>query len=132
MGDSQIDRLIASAMDKIKGITNISTVVGEPIEIGSFIIIPVSKVSVGFIVCGGEYGADKKDIKVTKNYPFTGGSGGGVSVSPIGFIFFNGKDSKFIKVDGKTPYDKILESIPSIINSVVNGVKDDKNNKENK
>ncbi|MBQ9790688.1 MAG: GerW family sporulation protein [Clostridia bacterium] len=129
MADNQIDKIIASAIEKIKAISDVKTVVGEPIEIGEVLIIPISKLSLGFVAGGGEYGTDKNEIKMTKSYPFSGGSGGGVCVNPIGFLCVHGKDVKFIKTDGKTPYEKILETIPKVIESVCDGIKEDKKSK---
>lgn len=127
MGENQIDKIISSAIEKIKGISDVSTVVGEPIKLNDTLMIPISKVSVGFVAGGGEYGAEKNELKLTKSFPFSGGSGGGVCVSPIGFVFLNGKDIKFIKVDGKSPFEKVFESIPKIIDSLNNGAKDCEN-----
>ena len=127
--DNQIDRIITSAIEKIKAISNVQTVVGEPIEIGDVLMVPISKLSLGFVAGGGEYGTDKSEIKMTKSYPFSGGSGGGVCVNPVGFLCVNGKDVKFIKTDGKTPYEKIIETLPKMIESVCDGIKE-KNNKK--
>ena len=129
MADNQIDKIVSSAIEKIKAISDISTVVGDPIEISGTIMVPISKVSVGFVAGGGEYGTDKSELKMTKSYPFSGGSGGGVCVTPMGFICMNGKDVKFIKVDGKSPYEKVLESIPKIVDSICEGIKNDKKEK---
>ena len=53
---SSINDLISSAMDKIKTIVDSSTIVGESISSpDGTIIIPISKVTVGFVVGGGEY-----------------------------------------------------------------------------
>ena len=123
MSESQIDSIIDSAIEKIKSISDINAVVGEAIIIDDVTMLPISKLSVGFVAGGGEYGARKDEIKKTKAYPFSGGSGGGVSVQPVGFLVVRGKDVKFIRVDGNSPYSKLIETLPKIIDGAVEGIK---------
>jgi len=106
-------------MEKIKKMVDVNTVVGTPFETKEgVILIPLTKVSVGFVVGGGEYGCDKKIIKETEKMPFAGGTGGGVSVKPIGLLQVENKSCKLIRIDEKTPYEKILNKIPDIIDSI--------------
>ena len=70
--DKSISSLIDSAMEKIKTIVDSSTVIGQPVvtENGKT-IIPISKVSVGYVVGGGEY-ADLSARRVAKHFPMAG------------------------------------------------------------
>ena len=53
---TSINDLISGAMDKIKTLVDSSTIVGESIKTDDGVtIIPISKVTVGFVVGGGEY-----------------------------------------------------------------------------
>ena len=66
---------------------------GKPIVNGDgTIVLPVSKISVGFVAGGADYENEKK-VKSP-----LGVSGGGVSVTPIGFIVC-GAQKKFVRVD---------------------------------
>lgn len=117
--DNQISDLMNSAMEKIKKIIDVNTVVGTPFETkDGVVLIPLTKVSIGFVVGGGEYCCDKKIVKETSKMPFAGGTGGGVSMHPIGLLQVKDKSCKLIRIDEKTPYEKILEKIPDIIDSI--------------
>ena len=74
---SNINNLIDESISNIKSLMETNTIIGDPvIAPDGTIIIPISKVSVGFIVGGGEY-SDKSSRRVAKHYPMAGGSGGG-------------------------------------------------------
>ena len=72
MFNNQINDLMESAISKIKTFLDTNTVIGIPFETkeGS-LLIPLTKVSVGFVAGGGEYGENKKSEKI----PISGGSG---------------------------------------------------------
>ena len=125
MSENQIDEIIVSAIDRIKTISDVGSVVGDVINVDGVTMLPISKMSVGFIAGGGEYGADKGDIKKLKSYPFSGGSGGGVCVQPVGFLCIVNKTVKYIRADGKNTYDKILESLPKLAQSIIQGIRKD-------
>ena len=123
-----INSLISSAMDKIKTIVDSSTVVGEKVvtEDGST-IIPISKVSVGYVVGGGEY-ADLSARRVAKHFPMAGGSSGGMSVSPVGFLVENDGQISFINVENKTLYQTVLNLFNSLLNKMNKSEKETKSN----
>ena len=51
-----IENIMKGAMEEIKAIVDVNTIVGDPILTGEeTMILPVSKVSLGFISGGGEY-----------------------------------------------------------------------------
>lgn len=95
---NKIDNLVNVAMESLKNLVDVNTVMGNPIKTENSTIIPVSKVTMGFITGGGEYG-EVKCFKKDENYPFSGGSGAIVSMKPVGFLIDNGKGYKLINVN---------------------------------
>ena len=128
MLENQINQIMEGAISKIKTFLDTSSVVGIPFETkeGS-LLIPLTKVSVGFVAGGGEYGENKKSDKI----PMAGGTGGGVCVQPIGFLSIKNDVCKLIRIDEKSKYDKLLDSIPDILSNVSEMLnKGDKNAKK--
>ena len=91
----------------------IHTVVGDPVQTqdGST-IIPVSKVSFGFVAGGGEYaGAYPQE----KDMPFAGGAGAGVSVHPVGFLVCSSSGVRLLSASCASPMERIIEMIPQAL-----------------
>ena len=114
-GEDSIYNLIDGAMEKIKTIVESSTVIGEKVitEDGT-IIIPISRVSVGYVVGGGEY-ADLSARRVANHFPMAGGSSGGMSVSPVGFLIESKGEVKFVNVENKSLYQTVLNLFNMLI-----------------
>ena len=114
-GEDSIYNLIDGAMEKIKTIVDSSTVIGEKVitEDGT-IIIPISRVSVGYVVGGGEY-ADLSARRVANHFPMAGGSSGGMSVSPVGFLIESKGEVKFVNVENKSLYQTVLNLFNMLI-----------------
>ena len=120
---------------------DVNTIIGEPIYIDSNItIIPVSKVSFGFVAGGSEFNSETieeykrkdKDEEISYKNPFGGGSGAGVNITPMSFLVINNGNIKLMPVEYCSTIDKIVDYIPDIINKaneVMN--KNKKDNKEN-
>ena len=123
---NRIEQIMNSAIEKLKGMVDSNTVVGEPISTPNGFVIPLTKVCIGFVAGGGEYSAGEKQIKTINNYPFAGGSGSGVSVQPIGFLCVEGSKINLIKVDGKTPLEKLIDNIPKVTEAITNAIKENK------
>lgn len=117
-GNETINTLIDSAMEKIKTIVDSSTVIGDKVETGDgTVIIPISKVTVGYVVGGGEY-ADLSSRRVANHFPMAGGSSGGMSVSPVGFLIESKGEVKFINVENKTVYQTILNMFNALLSKM--------------
>ena len=73
-----LNLLTEVALNKIRGLTDSGTVIGEPITLpNGATAVPVSKVSFGF-ASGGSDLPSKKQADM-----FGGGTGGGVTITPI-------------------------------------------------
>jgi sporulation protein YtfJ len=76
--------MIETALENLKKMTDVNTIVGEPIKVpGGSTVIPVSKVSVGFASGGMDYNSKAAPEK-TPN--FGGGTGSGFTITPVGFL----------------------------------------------
>lgn len=114
-GNETINNLIDGAMEKIKTIVDSSTVIGDKVEAGDgTTIIPISKVAVGYVVGGGEY-ADLSSRRVANHFPMAGGSSGGMSVTPVGFLVESKGEVSFINVENKSMYQTILNMFNSLL-----------------
>lgn len=112
--DKTLESLLGTAMEKLNDMVNVNTVVGEPILAGDTTIIPISKVTLGFAVGGGEYGEGKND----KDLAFGGASSGGMRIQPVGFLSCTDGQVRFLPIGGQDPVDKILDMAPGIIDKV--------------
>lgn len=105
-----IEKIMTQAMEKIKGVIDVNTVVGSPLTMkDGTMIIPITKVSAGFVAGGGEYSQDLKPQNNKKEYPFAGGSGTGFSVNPIGFLVGSNGNMKLITLENKNTFDAIMQ-----------------------
>jgi len=116
-----VERVIDSAFSKMRNLVDADVIVGTPIiTADGASIIPVNRVTMGIVTGGGEYG-ESSDFSATA-YPFAGGSGAGMTVSPMCFLISNGNSVKVINIDNEQPLEKLLGLIPETIGKVIKGV----------
>ncbi|MGL5379981.1 GerW family sporulation protein [Clostridium sp.] len=124
-----VENLMRSTMENLRDMIDVNTVIGEAVETkdGSF-IIPISKVTFGFASGGSEFAKEENhDSKL----PFGGGSGAGVTVKPVAFLVVREDAVRLLPVDSNNSYDRLIDSIPSILNTF-KGFFDDVTKKKNK
>ena len=89
MSENRMSEIIRASVESIKSSFGANTVTGDPITTANgTVIIPVSKLSVGFASGGIDYLSKKAKEVPQANVPtnFGGGGGTGVSVTPVAFI----------------------------------------------
>jgi sporulation protein YtfJ len=114
-----------TAMENIKDMVDVNTIVGDPVETpDGTIIIPISRVSFGFAAGGSEFESveEKKEHgrgeKKGNGLPFGGGSGGGVTVQPVAFLVVGGGQVRMLPVDRNAMFDRLLDMAPQLISQV--------------
>ena len=111
---NRINKVIETTLKNISDIIDVNTVVGEPIDANDgSIVIPISKVTIGILVGGGEYG--KVSIfKKGSDLPYSAGNGAIISVKPCGFLIREGNKYKIISLSN-TVSEKLLEKASEFI-----------------
>ena len=99
---NKIQEIMNSAMENLRPLIDANIVIGKTIEAEGLKVIPLSKVTMGFVSGGGEYYSELKDMRRETEYPFSGGSGGGVSLQPIGFLVIKSGEVEVVKIDSKS------------------------------
>ena len=97
---------------------DVNCVIGDPVTLpDNSVIIPVSKVTVGFLSGGGEYN-DLNSKRNIANYPLAGGTGGGFNVTPIGFFTLKDNKFKIIHADKSSAYSTLLKSASEVLKKI--------------
>lgn len=128
MSEHPIQGLMTTAMESLKEMIDVNTIIGDPVETpdGS-VILTVSKVGFGFAAGGSEFKLDGSQSngqgqgqgQGQPKHPFGGGSGGGVSITPIAFLIVNSHGVKMLHLDESTHlYEKILEMAPQAVDKI--------------
>ena len=126
-----IDNMMQTTMESIRGMVDVNTVVGAPVmDQKGTTIIPISKVSFGFVAGGGEYAVEdgKQKPVPTDIFPFAGGTGAGVSVQPVGFLVVTDKQVKMLPAQTTGAMERMVDLLPQLIEEL--NAKDEK--KKNK
>ncbi|AWI03812.1 GerW family sporulation protein [Clostridium drakei] len=124
MDNHPIENLMKSTMENIKDMIDVNTIVGDAVEAkDGTLIIPISKVSFGFASGGSEF--DNRNTGGTgSSYPFGGGSGAGVTVKPVAFLVTKQDSVRLLSLDQQNTYDKIIDSIPQVMDFIKNITKE--------
>lgn len=126
MSEHPIQGLMKTAMENIKEMVDVNTIIGDPVETkdGS-VIIPVSKVGFGFAAGGSEFKTQSVNYQNEEGpssppaYPFGGGSGGGVSITPVAFIVVGEKGIRLMSMESPSHlYDRLIDFAPQFIEKI--------------
>lgn len=112
-----VENVLEETLKNLKDIIDVNLIIGNSIICNETTVIPVSKVSVGFVSGGGEY-ANNKKVKKLFTLPFAGGSGGGCNIVPIGFLVVNNGSVNFIKVDDESNFKKFVDVTTDFVDSL--------------
>lgn len=118
MTEHPIEGLMSSAMKSIQKMVEVNTIIGDPLKApDGTVIIPVSKVGFGFAAGGSEFlPAELKSSDFEEHeIPFGGGSGGGVSITPVAFLVLKEGNMDLVHMDQHTHlYEKIIDLLPEM------------------
>lgn len=112
--NTKIEGLVKTALEKVRELAECETVVGKPIVTADgTTIIPVSKISVGFASGGSDL-----PTKTTKE-TFGGGSGGGVTITPVAFIAVYQGEAKLLQLTANAPKENaVIDMVPQVIDKI--------------
>jgi len=124
MTEESLQSLVSATMESIQQMVDVNTVVGDAIETPQgVVIVPVSRVSFGFIVGGSDWEPDGSagsgQQGQMKDKTFGGGSGAGVTVQPVGFLVVSEEDIHLIPVDEDNPYIQLLHLLPDVLDDLL-------------
>ena len=129
MKDQSASGILGTAIDKIRDLVDVSTIVGEPVFSAEGItIIPVSKVTYGFASGGSDF-PSKNNAEL-----FGGGGGAGITITPVAFVVINNGNVTIKSVPtGDNTAEKIVSLVPEVVDTVsglINKNKDAKSAEE--
>ena len=126
MNEHPLNELIGTALTNIKSMVDVNTIIGNPVETANgTVIIPVSRVGFGFAAGGSDIPTKNASAEAKS---FGGGSGAGISISPIGFLVVNGETVKLLPVNSaNTTVDKLIDSVPEMFDKVSGFINKKKN-----
>ncbi|MDY2693841.1 GerW family sporulation protein [Gemmiger sp.] len=122
MAEHPIQGMMGVTIDKIREMVDTSTIIGDPIHPDEkTTIIPVSKVTFGFASGGSDVGPQ------SSKQMFGGGSGAGVSVTPVAFLVIADGNVRTVQlIDKVTAVDNVVASLPELVDKVTALIKKEK------
>ena len=117
-----IENILKSTMCELREMIDVNTIVGSPfVSPNGDTIIPISKVSFGFVSGGAQYGGERRSQEEEQGeYPFGGGSASGVTIAPVAFMVADDNALKVLTVSHRNALDKLVENAPQLIREVKN------------
>lgn len=116
MSENQLNGFLGVTMDKIKEMVDVNTVIGDPIPTqDGTTVIPISRVSYGFASGGTDLPSKAQPNKGL----FAGGSGAGITITPIAFLAVKNGSVRILQIEPYfSPVDRALEKIPDVVDKL--------------
>lgn len=114
--DQAVNNILKTSLDNLKEMVDLGGIVGKPIgEVTNSMVIPISKIKISFASGGVELFKDQR------NNPYGGGIGGGVTITPLGFLVVKDDDISLLHVESMTHvYEEIVKKGENVINNMIN------------
>lgn len=115
MAEQKISDIMETTMEKIKTMVDANTIIGDRIVVDGVTIIPISKLSFGFVSGATDFAGKGNDGSKV----FAGGGGAGASVNPIGFLVVKNGDVRMVPITHvESVAGRALELLPETIEKI--------------
>jgi len=122
--NKKIDSILEKTAERLTGLVDVNTVIGQPIVSASGAqIIPFTKITMGYLSGGGEYG-EVKAIKDDECFPFAGGAGTVVNIKPAGFLVDDGVECRLLRITDD-PFDTLIDKAGELLGKITKKIEDD-------
>lgn len=121
----KVNSLLETTVDKIKSVIDVNTVIGDQIVTpDGTVIIPISRVNYGFAAGGSDLPSKTPGL-------FGGGSGAGVTITPIAFLSVSNGNVRVIQVEPFiSSVDRAIQTAPDVVDKITSLFKKDKTEAE--
>lgn len=121
-----LETIMESTIGRLRELVDTNTVIGKPVSVGDgTLVIPVSRITLGFVSGGGEYGTKNPVNKTSfsidnsnRAYPFAGTLTAGVGVRPVAFLCVQGERISVLPADTDEPLDRLIASVPTLFGEI--------------
>ena len=124
-----IENIIESSIEQIKRMVDVNTVIGDAVTTADgTMLLPVSRVCIGFATGGGEYEAGDKRSRCARssensgisdaNYPFSGATAVGMSLKPLAFLSVEQGNVRVLPAAPESALDKLADLVPQMLKAV--------------
>ena len=116
MKDQSAEKILASTIEKVRDLVDVSTIIGEPIKVDDDVtIIPVSKVTYGFASGGSDF-PSKSNVEL-----FGGAGGAGVTINPVAFLVINNGEVSLKHITAAdNAAERAVNLVPEMFDKVTN------------
>lgn len=114
MKEQKAANILATTIEKVRELVDVSTVIGEPISLpDGMVVIPVSKVTYGFASGGSDF-PSKNNVEL-----FGGGGGAGITINPVAFLIVKDGDVSVRQISGlNNPAERVINLVPEMFDKV--------------
>lgn len=117
--NNKTTEIINTNINELSKIIDADIVIGKAIKTqNGALVIPISKITLGYLGGNGEYGEVKLFSK-SNSKPSASGGGAIVNINPTGFLFVDNNECKFIKASEDT-IDKVFDKTTEFISKALN------------
>jgi len=110
---NNLEGMFSSTLRGIREMIDVNTVIGTPVETSNGVtIIPITKVSLGFGMGGFNHEEKIEEQKLA------GGSGGGVTVAPVGFLVIENGNIKMLEINSESTFEKAIDALPELLKGI--------------
>lgn len=118
MKNQSAEKILATTIERVRDLVDVSTIVGEPITVSADLtIIPISKVTYGFASGGSDF-PSKNNVEL-----FGGGGGAGITINPVAFLVCNKGEVSIKHITASdNAAERAVNLIPEMFDKVTNFV----------
>lgn len=113
MREKSASGILGTSIEKLREVVDVSTIIGDPIELGDVRLIPVSKVAYGFASGGSDF-PSKHNQEL-----FGGGGGASVSITPVCFLIVREGEVSIKHISTtESSVERVIGMVPDLVDKV--------------
>lgn len=112
------EEILKSLIGDLKDLAKTETIVGAPITMGEYVIVPISRVSLGVGAGGGVGESDGKNAKRGGSGQ-GGGGGGGIRMNPVALVAVHGSELTVHRLGAGGSLGRTVERMPDVLETTL-------------